>query len=126
MSLLISCYYKSAVVLCTLDSTAILILDSVVTSKLTAGDLLHAKQVKHTAAVEGASTSFLKELVSRWLHLHFRDEDIRVSGHARLLLKISVVEVAVHGMQQAQGEDAALLGVDQVLENVLPQLLLDF
>ncbi|KFO34266.1 Forkhead box protein P2 [Fukomys damarensis] len=100
-------------------------------SEVSTVELLHLqqqqKQVKHTAAVEGASTSFLKELVSRWLHLHFRDEDIRVSGHARLLLKISVVEVAVHGMQQAQGEDAALLGVDQVAgecaSSVAPGLL---
>ncbi|XP_012888568.1 PREDICTED: centromere protein X isoform X2 [Dipodomys ordii] len=71
----------------------------------------------------------LQELVSRLLHLHFRDSKTRVSGDALQLmaelLRIFVTEAAVRGIRQAQAEDAALVDVDQ-LEKVLPQLLLDF
>ncbi|XP_062937164.1 centromere protein X [Cynocephalus volans] len=77
--------------------------------------------------MEGAG--FRKELVSKLLRLHFRDGGTRVSGDALQLmaelLKIFVTEAAVRGARQAQAEDVALVGVDQ-LEKVLPQLLLDF
>ncbi|XP_038182428.1 centromere protein X isoform X1 [Arvicola amphibius] len=70
-----------------------------------------------------------QELVSRVLHLHFRDGKTKVSGDALMLmaefLKIFVVEAAVRGVQQAQAEDLDIVDVDQ-LEKVLPQLLLDF
>ncbi|XP_037593093.1 centromere protein X isoform X3 [Cebus imitator] len=71
----------------------------------------------------------LWELVSRLLHVHFKDDKTKVSGDALQLmaelLKIFVVEAAVRGVRQAQAEDAILVDVDQ-LEKVLPQLLLDF
>ncbi|XP_012308119.1 centromere protein X isoform X2 [Aotus nancymaae] len=77
-----------------------------------------------------AATGVLsKELVSRLLHVHFKDDKTKVSGDALQLmaelLKIFVVEAAVRGVRQAQAEDAILVDVDQ-LEKVLPQLLLDF
>ncbi|XP_037593094.1 centromere protein X isoform X5 [Cebus imitator] len=53
----------------------------------------------------------LWELVSRLLHVHFKDDKTK--------------EAAVRGVRQAQAEDAILVDVDQ-LEKVLPQLLLDF
>lgn len=69
------------------------------------------------------------ELVSRLLHLHFRDPKTRVSGDALQLmaefLRIFVIEAAVRGVSQAQAEDLDVVDVDQ-LEKVLPQLLLDF
>ncbi|XP_048220971.1 centromere protein X isoform X2 [Perognathus longimembris pacificus] len=78
--------------------------------------------------MEGDSAGFPKELVSRLLHLHFKDSKTKVSGDALQLLaellKIFVM-AAVRGIRQAQAEDAALVDVDQ-LEKVLPQLLLDF
>ncbi|XP_038182429.1 centromere protein X isoform X2 [Arvicola amphibius] len=81
-----------------------------------------------TVAMEEMS-GFPKELVSRVLHLHFRDGKTKVSGDALMLmaefLKIFVVEAAVRGVQQAQAEDLDIVDVDQ-LEKVLPQLLLDF
>ncbi|XP_026636781.1 centromere protein X isoform X2 [Microtus ochrogaster] len=74
------------------------------------------------------SLPFFQELVSRILHLHFRDCKTKVSGDALQLmaefLKIFVV-AAVRGVQQAQAEDLDTVDVDQ-LEKVLPQLLLDF
>ncbi|XP_008574503.1 PREDICTED: centromere protein X isoform X2 [Galeopterus variegatus] len=77
--------------------------------------------------MEGAG--FRKELVGKLLRLHFQDSGTRVSGDALQLmaelLKIFVTEAAVRGARQAQAEDVALVGVDQ-LEKVLPQLLLDF
>ncbi|XP_013361504.1 PREDICTED: centromere protein X isoform X2 [Chinchilla lanigera] len=82
-----------------------------------------------TVVMERASAGFRKELVSRLLHLHFRDDRTKVSGDALQLmaelLRIFVVEAAVRGVRQAQAEDMALVDVDQ-LEKVLPQLLLDF
>lgn len=69
------------------------------------------------------------ELVSRLLHLHFRDCKTKVSGDALQLmaefLRIFVLEAAVRGVWQAQAEDLDVVEVDQ-LEKVLPQLLLDF
>uniref|UniRef100_A0A2K6U1P8 Centromere protein X n=1 Tax=Saimiri boliviensis boliviensis TaxID=39432 RepID=A0A2K6U1P8_SAIBB len=59
----------------------------------------------------GAGAGFRKELVSRLLHVHFKDDKTK--------------EAAVRGVRQAQAEDAVLVDVDQ-LEKVLPQLLLDF
>ncbi|XP_011718542.1 centromere protein X isoform X2 [Macaca nemestrina] len=77
----------------------------------------------------GAGAGFRKELVSRLLHLHFKDDKTKVSGDALQLmaelLKIFVVEAAVRGVRQAQAEDTLRVDVDQ-LEKVLPQLLLDF
>ncbi|KAM5309112.1 centromere protein X isoform 1-T1 [Glossophaga mutica] len=79
--------------------------------------------------MEGTGTTFRKELVSKLLHLHFKDDKTRVSGGALLLtaelLKVFVMEAAVRSIRQAQAEDLACVGVDQ-LEKVLPQLLLDF
>uniref|UniRef100_A0A8C5YWR7 Centromere protein X n=1 Tax=Marmota marmota marmota TaxID=9994 RepID=A0A8C5YWR7_MARMA len=105
--------------------------------------------------MEGSCAGFRKELVSRLLHLHFRDSKTKgecqwdagegrcgggqgllmallfltVSGDALQLmvefLRIFVVEAAVRGVRQAQAEGAVLVDVDQ-LEKVLPQLLLDF
>ncbi|XP_037013692.2 centromere protein X isoform X5 [Artibeus jamaicensis] len=79
--------------------------------------------------MEGTGTSFRKELVSKLLHLHFKDDKTRVSGDALLLtaelLKVFVVEAAIRSVRQAQAEDLACVDVDQ-LEKVLPQLLLDF
>ncbi|XP_045425711.1 centromere protein X isoform X1 [Lemur catta] len=78
--------------------------------------------------MEGVGAGFRKELVSKLLHLHFKDAKTKVSGDALQLmvelLKIFVV-AAVRGVRQAQAEDVPLVGVDQ-LEKVLPQLLLDF
>ncbi|XP_051015193.1 centromere protein X isoform X4 [Acomys russatus] len=75
------------------------------------------------------TSGFRKELVSRLLHLHFRDCKTKVSGDALQLmvefLRVFVVEAAVRGVRQAQAEDLDDVGVDQ-LEKVLPQLLLDF
>ncbi|XP_003464955.1 centromere protein X isoform X2 [Cavia porcellus] len=79
--------------------------------------------------MERAGTGFRKELVSKLLHLHFRDEKTKVGGDALQLmaelLRIFVVEAAVRGVRQAQAEDVTLVDIDQ-LEKVLPQLLLDF
>ncbi|XP_045692960.1 centromere protein X isoform X1 [Phyllostomus hastatus] len=70
-----------------------------------------------------------QELVSKLLHLHFKDDKTRVSGDALLLtaelLKVFVVEAAIRSIRQAQAEDLPCVDVDQ-LEKVLPQLLLDF
>ncbi|XP_004639611.2 centromere protein X isoform X2 [Octodon degus] len=81
------------------------------------------------AIMERSSAGFRKELVSRLLHLHFRDDKTKVSGDALQLmaelLRIFVVEAAIRGVRQAQAEDMTLVDVDQ-LEKVLPQLLLDF
>ncbi|XP_024409697.1 centromere protein X isoform X2 [Desmodus rotundus] len=78
--------------------------------------------------MEGTGPSFRKELVSKLLHLHFKDDKTRVSGDALLLtaelLKVFVV-AAIRSVRQAQAEDLACVDVDQ-LEKVLPQLLLDF
>ncbi|XP_037348783.1 centromere protein X isoform X2 [Talpa occidentalis] len=79
--------------------------------------------------MEVAGAGFRKDLVSKLLCLHFKDDKTRVSGDAlRLsaeLLKIFVVEAAVRSVRQAQAEDLARVDVDH-LEKVLPQLLLDF
>ncbi|XP_040845683.1 centromere protein X isoform X2 [Ochotona curzoniae] len=58
--------------------------------------------------MEGSDTGFRKELVSKLLHLHFRDDKTR--------------EAAVRGVRQAQAEDVAQVDVEQ-LEKVLPQLI---
>ncbi|KAF6092893.1 centromere protein X [Phyllostomus discolor] len=79
--------------------------------------------------MEATGACFRKELVSKLLHLHFKDEKTRVSGDALLLtaelLKVFVVEAAIRSIRQAQAEDLPCVDVDQ-LEKVLPQLLLDF
>lgn len=70
-----------------------------------------------------------QELVSKLLHLHFKDDKTKVGGDALLLmaelLKIFVSEAAIRSVRQAQAEDLARVDVEQ-LEKVLPQLLLDF
>ncbi|KAI2585769.1 centromere protein X, partial [Homo sapiens] len=72
----------------------------------------------------GAGSGFRKELVSRLLHLHFKDDKTKVSGDALQLmvelLKVFVVEAAVRGVRQAQAEDALRVDVDQL------EKLLDF
>nr|XP_045014744.1 centromere protein X isoform X1 [Jaculus jaculus] len=77
----------------------------------------------------GGGGGFRKELVSRLLNLHFRDQKTKVSRDALQLmvefLRIFVVEAAVRGVRQAQAEDLDIVDVEQ-LEKVLPQLLLDF
>ncbi|KAM4844640.1 centromere protein X isoform 2-T2 [Thomomys bottae] len=74
--------------------------------------------------MEDASAGFPKELVSRLLHLHFRDSKTKVSGDALQLttelLRIFVLEAAVRAVRQAQAEDAARVDVDQL------EKLLDF
>ncbi|XP_058417898.1 centromere protein X [Diceros bicornis minor] len=79
--------------------------------------------------MEGTCAGFRKELVSKLLYLHFKDDKTKVSGDALQLmaelLKIFVVEAAIRSIWQAQAEDLALVDLDQ-LEKVLPQLLLDF
>ncbi|XP_035890176.1 centromere protein X isoform X1 [Phyllostomus discolor] len=75
--------------------------------------------------MEATGACFRKELVSKLLHLHFKDEKTRVSGDALLLtaelLKVFVVEAAIRSIRQAQAEDLPCVDVDQ-LEKVLPQL----
>ncbi|XP_005883710.1 PREDICTED: centromere protein X isoform X2 [Myotis brandtii] len=79
------------------------------------------------AVMEGTSASFRKELVSKLLHLHFKDDKTKVSGDALLLvaelLKVFVVEATVRSIRQAQAEDLPCVDVEQ-LEKVLPQLVL--
>ncbi|XP_019591136.2 centromere protein X isoform X3 [Rhinolophus sinicus] len=88
------------------------------------------RRARDTAPVmEATSSGFRKELVSKLLHLHFKDDKTRVGGDALLLmaelLKIFVSEAAIRSVRQAQAEDLARVDVEQ-LEKVLPQLLLDF
>uniref|UniRef100_A0A8D1BQP8 Centromere protein X n=1 Tax=Sus scrofa TaxID=9823 RepID=A0A8D1BQP8_PIG len=75
--------------------------------------------------MEESGTGFRKELVSKLLHLHFKDDKTKVSGDALQLtaelLKVFVVEAAVRSVRQAQAEDLTRVDVDQ-LEKVLPQL----
>ncbi|XP_011819471.1 PREDICTED: centromere protein X isoform X6 [Colobus angolensis palliatus] len=54
----------------------------------------------------GAGAGFRKELVSRLLHLHFKDDKTK--------------EAAVRGVRQAQAEDALRVDVEQL------EKLLDF
>nr|XP_011718546.1 centromere protein X isoform X6 [Macaca nemestrina] len=54
----------------------------------------------------GAGAGFRKELVSRLLHLHFKDDKTK--------------EAAVRGVRQAQAEDTLRVDVDQL------EKLLDF
>ncbi|KAM7068223.1 centromere protein X isoform 3-T3 [Molossus nigricans] len=60
--------------------------------------------------MEGVGPCFPKELVSKLLRLHFRDDKTK--------------EAAIRSVRQAQAEDLACVDVDQ-LEKVLPQLLLN-
>ncbi|XP_019517481.1 PREDICTED: centromere protein X isoform X2 [Hipposideros armiger] len=75
--------------------------------------------------MEATSSGFRKELVSKLLHLHFKDDKTKVGGDALLLmaelLKIFVLEAAIRSIRQAQAEDLAGVDVEQ-LEKVLPQL----
>ncbi|XP_019517480.1 PREDICTED: centromere protein X isoform X1 [Hipposideros armiger] len=76
--------------------------------------------------MEATSSGFRKELVSKLLHLHFKDDKTKVGGDALLLmaelLKIFVLEAAIRSIRQAQAEDLAGVDVEQ-LEKVLPQLV---
>ncbi|XP_072796198.1 centromere protein X isoform X4 [Vicugna pacos] len=78
--------------------------------------------------MEETGAGFRKELVSKLLHLHFKEDKTKVSGDALQLtaelLKIFVV-AAIRSVRQAQAEELGCVDVDQ-LEKVLPQLLLDF
>ncbi|XP_049633036.1 centromere protein X [Suncus etruscus] len=79
--------------------------------------------------MDAAGAGFRKELVSKLLHLHFKDDKTKVGGDALQLtaelLKIFVVEAAIRSVRQAQAEDLVRVDLEQ-LEKVLPQLLLDF
>uniref|UniRef100_A0A5F7ZCF0 Centromere protein X n=1 Tax=Macaca mulatta TaxID=9544 RepID=A0A5F7ZCF0_MACMU len=65
-----------------------------------------------------------QELVSRLLHLHFKDDKTKVSGDALQLVAelLKIFVVAVRGVRQARAEDTLRVDVDQ-LEKVLPQLV---
>ncbi|XP_012379794.1 centromere protein X isoform X1 [Dasypus novemcinctus] len=75
--------------------------------------------------MEGAGAGFRKELVSKLLHLHFREDKTKVSGDALQLmaemLTVFATEAAVRAARQAQAEALTRVDVDQ-LEKVLPQL----
>ncbi|XP_023443939.1 centromere protein X isoform X2 [Dasypus novemcinctus] len=77
--------------------------------------------------MEGAGAGFRKELVSKLLHLHFREDKTKVSGDALQLmaemLTVFATEAAVRAARQAQAEALTRVDVDQ-LEKVLPQLAL--
>ncbi|XP_031325248.1 centromere protein X isoform X1 [Camelus dromedarius] len=79
--------------------------------------------------MEETGAGFRKELVSKLLHLHFKEDKTKVSGDALQLtaelLKIFVIEAAIRSVRQAQAEELGCVDLDQ-LEKVLPQLLLDF
>ncbi|XP_032946745.1 centromere protein X isoform X2 [Rhinolophus ferrumequinum] len=74
--------------------------------------------------MEATSSGFRKELVSKLLHLHFKDDKTKVGGDALLLmaelLKIFVSEAAIRSVRQAQAEDLARVDVEQL------EKLLDF
>ncbi|XP_072796196.1 centromere protein X isoform X2 [Vicugna pacos] len=74
--------------------------------------------------MEETGAGFRKELVSKLLHLHFKEDKTKVSGDALQLtaelLKIFVV-AAIRSVRQAQAEELGCVDVDQ-LEKVLPQL----
>ncbi|XP_065765949.1 centromere protein X isoform X2 [Muntiacus reevesi] len=76
--------------------------------------------------MEETGAVFRKELVSKLLHLHFKDKKTKVSGDALQLtaelLKIFVV-AAIRSVRQAQAEDLDHVHVEQ-LEKVLPQLVI--
>ncbi|XP_044527602.1 centromere protein X isoform X1 [Gracilinanus agilis] len=66
-----------------------------------------------------------KELVSKLLYFHFKDDKCKVSPDALQLmvemLKIFVQEAAVRAIRQAQAEDQDRVDIEQ-FEKVLPQL----
>ncbi|KAF4012783.1 hypothetical protein G4228_003754 [Cervus hanglu yarkandensis] len=78
------------------------------------------------SAISMAKAGGLWELVSKLLHLHFKDKKTKVSGDALQLmaelLKIFVVEAAIRSVRQAQAEELDHVDVEQ-LEKVLPQLV---
>ncbi|XP_030061039.1 centromere protein X isoform X2 [Microcaecilia unicolor] len=79
------------------------------------------------ATEEGAR--FKKDTVNKLLHLHFKDERIKVSADALQLmtemLKVFVQEAVARAARQAKSEDLPTVDLEH-LEKVLPQLLLDF
>uniref|UniRef100_A0A6I8SJP4 Centromere protein X n=1 Tax=Xenopus tropicalis TaxID=8364 RepID=A0A6I8SJP4_XENTR len=70
--------------------------------------------------------AFPKELVSKLLHEHLKNEKMRVSADALLLLaellKVFVREAAARTARQALVEDITVGDVEQV-EKILPQLV---
>nr|XP_045232384.1 centromere protein X isoform X1 [Macaca fascicularis] len=93
---------------------------------LSPAGLLRVRCCDLPVANAGGLAGCSQELVSRLLHLHFKDDKTKVSGDALQLmaelLKIFVVEAAVRGVRQARAEDTLRVDVDQ-LEKVLPQLV---
>uniref|UniRef100_A0A8C0DPK6 Centromere protein X n=1 Tax=Balaenoptera musculus TaxID=9771 RepID=A0A8C0DPK6_BALMU len=71
--------------------------------------------------------SIPQELVSKLLHLHFKDDKTKGAPQAfsASLPSCITAEAAIRSIRQAQAEDLAQVDVEQ-LEKVLPQLLLDF
>uniref|UniRef100_A0A8B9WGN0 Centromere protein X n=1 Tax=Bos mutus grunniens TaxID=30521 RepID=A0A8B9WGN0_BOSMU len=68
--------------------------------------------------------SIPQELVSKLLHLHFKDK--KTKGVFLYLSSPGITaEAAIRSVRQAQAEGLAHVDVEQ-LEKVLPQLLLDF
>nr|XP_045232388.1 centromere protein X isoform X7 [Macaca fascicularis] len=78
---------------------------------LSPAGLLRVRCCDLPVANAGGLAGCSQELVSRLLHLHFKDDKTK--------------EAAVRGVRQARAEDTLRVDVDQ-LEKVLPQLLLDF
>uniref|UniRef100_A0A8D0GMY0 Centromere protein X n=1 Tax=Sphenodon punctatus TaxID=8508 RepID=A0A8D0GMY0_SPHPU len=78
---------------------------------------------------EKSANKFRKETVNKLLQLHLKDDKVRVSGDALLLmaemLKVFAQEAAARAARQAQAEDLDRVNLEHV-EKVLPQLLLDF
>lgn len=72
---------------------------------------------------------FKKETVNKLLQLNFKDDKVRVSNDALLLvsemLKVFVREAAARAARQAEAEEVPIVDIEH-LEKVLPQLLLDF
>ncbi|KAG8446382.1 hypothetical protein GDO86_014005 [Hymenochirus boettgeri] len=78
---------------------------------------------------EGEEIGFPKGLVSKLLSENIKDEKMKVSADALLLvaelLNVFVREAAARAARQAQDEEIPVVDIEQV-EKILPQLLLDF
>ncbi|XP_053309048.1 centromere protein X [Spea bombifrons] len=73
--------------------------------------------------------SFRKDLVSKLLQLHLKEDKMRVTSDALVLLaemlKVFVQETAARAARQAHAEELPVVDIEHV-EKILPQLLLDF
>ncbi|XP_063309472.1 centromere protein X [Pelobates fuscus] len=78
---------------------------------------------------EDDSSGFRKDTVHKLLHLHLKEDKVRVSADAVLLmmemLNVFVQEASARAARQAKGEELAVVDIEHV-EKILPQLLLDF